>query len=207
MGELLLQKPTYYVPLSQLCVCSHRYHSKSSFLAFYSQWEHGFWASTLFLKTAWTTDIHMVSSISMCQGPLLGLWWQYSLPSAEAQPRTSMASQRSTDHGSLLRGFHTINGPFFIVNILFTVQSQDVTQPIDRGLSPHKFQVLHAILPSLLGFLHQPQPSFISVIAVGSPFLLQMHHSVPSHFLPLQHISFPHSGTGSGSVSHSVSVR
>lgn len=69
------------VPPSQLCICSHWCHSKSSFLALHGRWESGSWTSIRFLVTAqtmnigpccngpqdpqrlpWTTDIHMASA-------------------------------------------------------------------------------------------------------------------------------------------------
>lgn len=68
----------FYAPLSQLCVSSHWYHCKRSFLVLYSQWLDWSWVSTWFLAIAWTSNIHVVSSISMCQGPSLGLQWQYA---------------------------------------------------------------------------------------------------------------------------------
>lgn len=68
----------FCVILSQPRVCSHLYHCRSSSLPLYRQREHRTWASTWLQETAETTDIHMISSgLRMCQGPWLGVWWQY----------------------------------------------------------------------------------------------------------------------------------
>lgn len=43
----------FHIPLSQLCICRHRYHSKNGFLALYSQWDRESW----FLVTAQPANI------------------------------------------------------------------------------------------------------------------------------------------------------
>lgn len=51
-GEIGVVAEAFYVPLSQLLVCGHQCHDKSSFLILYSQQEHGLWIYTWFLATA-----------------------------------------------------------------------------------------------------------------------------------------------------------
>lgn len=46
----------FHVPLCQLCVYSHRYHCKTSFLVLYNHQEHRSWASTWLPVTAQPTN-------------------------------------------------------------------------------------------------------------------------------------------------------
>lgn len=57
----------FYVPPSQLWVCRHQYNCQSSFLALYSQREHGVQTPTWFLNLAHAMDLSMVSGSSRPQ--------------------------------------------------------------------------------------------------------------------------------------------
>lgn len=65
-----------YIPLSKLFVCSHQGYDKNSFLVLYSHQEHVSWTYTWFLSIAQSTDIHMLSSITICHRPEHELWCQ-----------------------------------------------------------------------------------------------------------------------------------
>lgn len=113
----------FILSLSQLCIYGHGYHCKSSFSVLYSQLEQESHASTWFLASTWTRNIHMVYSISMCQGPTVNLLWQHgrvdiNTTPVKAWPQTSTASGRSMDHGGVLWRPNPVNEPFFNSNIL-----------------------------------------------------------------------------------------
>lgn len=91
----------FHVPLSQQCVCTHRYHHKSGFFALYSQREQRSRVSSWFLATRQTLNTpqlqqdHRLGKAlggSLDQGHQHGLRWQH-VPLAVAQPTgVNMAS-------------------------------------------------------------------------------------------------------------------
>lgn len=77
-------------------VCSRQYHCRRSFLALYSQWQHGSWAS----KCCLTTDSTMALAFSSGHGHQHGL----HLGSRAMDTSMALEAARTTDSNMVLGG-------------------------------------------------------------------------------------------------------
>ena len=128
---------TFYVHLSQLCIYSNQYNSRSNFLGLYSKQEHGLWVSTCFLVTTQTMNMALACSRSTDTYNTL---------------RGSLNCRNYHDLGWLCRPFTSTWPP---------VAARPMNINMDLGGSPDH-EHLHA-----LWWRHRPQISTQTWAAVG----------------------------------------